>query len=209
MLTFPSLAARLTPHVAWLVPSRVPSLPVSKRVQVDKKKRGVTNSLAAYEGIIPDAPGDVFTQRKVRHCGNGNGSGSTVAVPPLRLPADTYNTLRLKHPTLLPLPPPKFSVFSSLRGACVVWVGQGQGGGRKGASCRGTCRQAPRRHRQDWAGRQREKGLGEKVNAVGWKAGSIVVRHGKKVSKCTNKSWNHVQQNKATAAHHITSAWTR
>lgn len=32
--------------------------------KVDKKKRGVTNSLAAYEGIIPDAPTDGFVQRK-------------------------------------------------------------------------------------------------------------------------------------------------
>ena len=100
----------------------MPSLPVYKRVQVDKKKRGVTNSLAAYEGIIPDAPGDVFTQRKVRHCGSGSGSSSTVAVPPLRPPADTCNALRGKHTALLPLPPPHFSVFPSLRGAC-VWFG--------------------------------------------------------------------------------------
>ena len=32
--------------------------------KVDKKKRGVTNSLAAYEGIIPDAPTEQFVQRK-------------------------------------------------------------------------------------------------------------------------------------------------
>jgi hypothetical protein len=32
--------------------------------KIDKKKRGVTNSLAAYEGIIPDAPTDSFRQRK-------------------------------------------------------------------------------------------------------------------------------------------------
>ena len=32
--------------------------------KADKKARGVTNSLASYEGIIPDAPGDAFRQRK-------------------------------------------------------------------------------------------------------------------------------------------------
>lgn len=32
--------------------------------KVDKKKRGVTNSLAAYEGIIPDAPSDSFKVKK-------------------------------------------------------------------------------------------------------------------------------------------------
>ena len=32
--------------------------------KIDKKKRGVTNSLAAYEGIIPDAPTDSFRQKK-------------------------------------------------------------------------------------------------------------------------------------------------
>jgi hypothetical protein len=32
--------------------------------KVDKKARGVTNSLAAYEGIIPDAPGDSFKKKK-------------------------------------------------------------------------------------------------------------------------------------------------
>ncbi len=32
--------------------------------KVDKKRRGVTNSLAAYEGIIPDAPSDSFRQKK-------------------------------------------------------------------------------------------------------------------------------------------------
>lgn len=32
--------------------------------KVDKKARGVTNSLAAYEGILPDAPTDAFRQKK-------------------------------------------------------------------------------------------------------------------------------------------------
>lgn len=32
--------------------------------KVDKKARGVTNSLKAYEGIIPDAPSDQFHQKK-------------------------------------------------------------------------------------------------------------------------------------------------
>lgn len=34
--------------------------------KADKKSRGVTNSLAAYEGIVPDAPSDSFKQRKGR-----------------------------------------------------------------------------------------------------------------------------------------------
>lgn len=34
--------------------------------KADKKSRGVTNSLASYEGIIPDAPSDGFKQRKGR-----------------------------------------------------------------------------------------------------------------------------------------------
>jgi hypothetical protein len=40
--------------------------------KVDKKARGVTNSLAAYEGIIPDAPTDSFRQKK--------GKGKVAAV---------------------------------------------------------------------------------------------------------------------------------
>ena len=32
--------------------------------KVEKKARGVTNSLAAYEGILPDAPTDAFKQKK-------------------------------------------------------------------------------------------------------------------------------------------------
>lgn len=32
--------------------------------KLDKKKRGVTNSLKAYEGIIPDAPSDQFKSKK-------------------------------------------------------------------------------------------------------------------------------------------------
>ncbi len=32
--------------------------------KVQKKANGVTNSLKAYEGIIPDAPSDSFKQRK-------------------------------------------------------------------------------------------------------------------------------------------------
>lgn len=34
--------------------------------KADKKARGVTNSLASYEGILPDAPTDSFRQRKGR-----------------------------------------------------------------------------------------------------------------------------------------------
>ncbi len=37
--------------------------------KADKKKRGVTNSLAAYEGIIPDAPSDSFQARKGKNKG--------------------------------------------------------------------------------------------------------------------------------------------
>jgi hypothetical protein len=43
--------------------------------KVDKKKRGVTNSLASYEGILPDAPTDAFRQKK------GKGKGSGVVAP--------------------------------------------------------------------------------------------------------------------------------
>ena len=32
--------------------------------KVDIKKRGITNSMASYEGIIPDLPGDSFRQKK-------------------------------------------------------------------------------------------------------------------------------------------------
>ena len=32
--------------------------------KIDKKARGVTNSLSAYEGIIPDAPSDGFKKKK-------------------------------------------------------------------------------------------------------------------------------------------------
>lgn len=32
--------------------------------KVDKKAKGVTNSLAAYEGILPDAPSNSFRQKK-------------------------------------------------------------------------------------------------------------------------------------------------
>ena len=39
--------------------------------KVDKKARGVTNSLAAYEGISPDGPADSFKQKK----GKGKGAG--------------------------------------------------------------------------------------------------------------------------------------
>jgi hypothetical protein len=45
--------------------------------KADKKKRGVTNSLAAYEGIIPDAPSDSFQARK----GKGKGLGAPNAQP--------------------------------------------------------------------------------------------------------------------------------
>jgi hypothetical protein len=43
--------------------------------KVDKKARGVTNSLAEYEGILPDAPTDAFRQRK----GKGKVSGAPKA----------------------------------------------------------------------------------------------------------------------------------
>ena len=42
--------------------------------KADKKSRGVTNSLAAYEGIIPDAPSDSFRQKK----GSGKVRGKGV-----------------------------------------------------------------------------------------------------------------------------------
>jgi hypothetical protein len=40
--------------------------------KIDKKARGVTNSLAAYEGILPDAPSDSFRKKK----GKGKVAGS-------------------------------------------------------------------------------------------------------------------------------------
>ena len=40
--------------------------------KVSKKEKGVTNSLAPYEGIIPDAPSDSFKKRK----GKGKGMNS-------------------------------------------------------------------------------------------------------------------------------------
>lgn len=46
--------------------------------KVDKKARGVTNSLAPYEGILPDAPTDRFRQRK----GKGKVEGDGGAGPP-------------------------------------------------------------------------------------------------------------------------------
>jgi len=42
--------------------------------KVDKKARGVTNSLAAYDGILPDAPTDAFRQKKGKGKGGGGGS---------------------------------------------------------------------------------------------------------------------------------------
>ena len=44
--------------------------------KVSKKERGVTNSLAPYEGIIPDAPSDRFKKRKGK--GQAKGDGSSV-----------------------------------------------------------------------------------------------------------------------------------
>ncbi len=41
--------------------------------KLDKKARGVTNSLAAYEGIIPDAPADTFKQKKGKGAGAAKG----------------------------------------------------------------------------------------------------------------------------------------
>ena len=43
--------------------------------KVDKKKRGVTNSLAAYEGIIPDAPSNSFKMKRNKSKGDGSSSG--------------------------------------------------------------------------------------------------------------------------------------
>lgn len=43
--------------------------------KVDKKARGVTNSLSAYEGILPDAPSDRFRQRKGKGKAEREGSG--------------------------------------------------------------------------------------------------------------------------------------
>ena len=35
--------------------------------KIEKKAKGVTNSLAPYEGIIPDAPSESFQSRKGRN----------------------------------------------------------------------------------------------------------------------------------------------
>lgn len=43
--------------------------------KADKKARGVTNSLAAYEGILPDAPADRFKQRKGKGAERGGRAG--------------------------------------------------------------------------------------------------------------------------------------
>lgn len=43
--------------------------------KVHKKEKGITNSLAPYEGIIPDAPSDSFKKRK----GKGSGAGKNTS----------------------------------------------------------------------------------------------------------------------------------
>ena len=43
--------------------------------KASKKLRGVTNSLAPYEGILPDAPSDAFKQKK------GKGREKSQATP--------------------------------------------------------------------------------------------------------------------------------
>lgn len=49
--------------------------------KVDKKARGVTNSLAAYEGILPDAPTDAFRQRKGKGKEKSAGEMRTASRP--------------------------------------------------------------------------------------------------------------------------------
>ena len=46
--------------------------------RADKKARGVTNSLAAYEGIIPDRPSDSFRQKKGKGKGKSGSGGAAV-----------------------------------------------------------------------------------------------------------------------------------
>jgi hypothetical protein len=48
--------------------------------KISKKARHVTNSLAPYEGILPDAPSDTFRQKKGKgkvtgKAATGGGSG--------------------------------------------------------------------------------------------------------------------------------------
>ena len=43
--------------------------------KISKKERGVTNSLAPYEGIIPDAPSDQFKKRKGKGKEGGGAGG--------------------------------------------------------------------------------------------------------------------------------------
>lgn len=47
--------------------------------KTDKKARGVTNSLAAYEGILPDAPGDRFRAKKGKQSGSDTGKSKKTA----------------------------------------------------------------------------------------------------------------------------------
>lgn len=47
--------------------------------KIDKKARGVTNSLAAYEGIIPDAPTESFRARKGKKSGTDSGKSRKTA----------------------------------------------------------------------------------------------------------------------------------
>ena len=47
--------------------------------KADKKARGVTNSLAAYEGILPDAPKDQFRAKKGKQSGVDTGKSKKTA----------------------------------------------------------------------------------------------------------------------------------
>lgn len=47
--------------------------------KTDKKARGVTNSLAAYEGILPDAPSDSFRAKKGKQSGVDTGKSKKTA----------------------------------------------------------------------------------------------------------------------------------
>jgi hypothetical protein len=43
--------------------------------KIHKKQAGITNSLAPYEGILPDAPSDTFRQKKGKGGFGGGGEG--------------------------------------------------------------------------------------------------------------------------------------
>lgn len=52
--------------------------------KIHKKAAGITNSLAPYEGILPDAPSDTFRQKKGKGGYGGPGGSDGPAKKKLR-----------------------------------------------------------------------------------------------------------------------------